>query len=364
MAKGKLIKIGIEAALKVIQALIAAGYFAGSSSSSSDPSSNLDQDSIDAAWDTLKKKKKGIKIFLKDSKKAQREKKAEERKGDPFSGWDSNDYIFKNNEGLLPKLDGKTEVYLEVDICKPKATNRGPIRLVARLDVQSGDFEEAYVTADHYEHFAKVKANVHGKNKFDASRPMKIANFWLSYEREGLEHILKLRLEEVGITKDCAVGILPILSLGKCGNEAIGEIISRYVKLLIESTAKHNVLCVEVNLGCGMFHWVGIVLKKREDGRMNVIYLDSNNDDVPAGVKSLIDGICTSLRIEKRFTQLHVLQQKYANCGPELVENITWCLGFARYKQKTAILAHSLLYERSITETKNDARKVTCSLQI
>jgi hypothetical protein len=121
------------------------------------------------------------------------------------------------------------------------------------------------------------------------------------------------------------------------------------VPLLIPSTTENEVM-----------HWVGIVVT-RQDSEIVITYLDSENLPVVDVLKRvLISQFKHSLpEFQIVFNQLAMEQQKYNNCGPEVIENFIYYLTGVRATQEAAVYAHSLLLENSLLDPTEYALKIS-----
>jgi hypothetical protein len=91
-------------------------------------------------------------------------------------------------------------------------------------------------------------------------------------------------------------------------------------------------------------HAVGLIFEKGKDNIIQVKYLDSMNKGMPQELKQLVFNIEPQLQIE----QITVEQQKYANCGVEVIENFILYITGKRLSQEKAIELHSKLVEKAL----------------
>lgn len=98
-------------------------------------------------------------------------------------------------------------------------------------------------------------------------------------------------------------------------------------------------------------HWVGLVIEKNAE-TIYIQYMDSEQEMIPLALKEqLINQIainCPEHNIQ--FIETELESQKYNNCGPEVIENITsHLLGWGRTtSQEDALAIHSALLEDSL----------------
>ena len=98
-------------------------------------------------------------------------------------------------------------------------------------------------------------------------------------------------------------------------------------------------------------HWVGIVIDQRGSW-LTVKYFDSENQVIPLSLDMLVSEIFEANNLEHpiKFEQIRVEQQRYNNCGPEVIENFVLCLTGVRATQEAAVVLHSLLLENTLLD--------------
>ncbi|BFD46150.1 MAG: hypothetical protein DMENIID0002_07960 [Rickettsia endosymbiont of Sergentomyia squamirostris] len=95
-------------------------------------------------------------------------------------------------------------------------------------------------------------------------------------------------------------------------------------------------------------HAVGIMGVKDQDNSLKLYYIDPSNKSIPDRLKQIFIDNC--LQIE----QLPVEQQKYANCGPEVIENFMLYLTGERLSPEESITYHSKLVEQQLLNQANN----------
>jgi len=164
------------------------------------------------------------------------------------------------------------------------------------------------------------------------------------YITSGMEQIMQLRLGEYG-------EVLPAIVIDDV-NKSMG--LSNQMELIGKKTTLLPLLILQNE---ELYHWVGLLIKKG-DIEIEITYLDSENGELPRWLEESIKNVFTDTREKLSISQLKLEQQRYNNCGPELVENFAYCLTGTRAPQETAIYLHSKLLESSLLDTEEYALKI------
>lgn len=165
-------------------------------------------------------------------------------------------------------------------------------------------------------------------------------NPWMEYTKEGMDQLLKLRLEAVD-QRDVKT-IMPNYVYD--GSEESAQKLANE----ISNNLKDKALVV---LNLSGKHWVGLVIKKSAEV-IDIQYMDSEQGMMPPLLQeALISQVAQNFpqhNIQVAKTALEL--QKYNNCGPEVIENITsLLLGEERTtSQEDAVAIHSALLENSL----------------
>jgi hypothetical protein len=173
-----------------------------------------------------------------------------------------------------------------------------------------------------------------GNGEYEAADP------WMEYTKEGMNKLLELRLEAAD-QKDIKT-IMPNYIYD--GSEESANQLANEISINLEERS-----LVVLNL-FGK-HWVGLVIEKG-DKTIDIQYMDSEQEMIPPLLQEqLINQItinCPGHNIQ--FTDTELEPQKYNNCGPEVIENITsHLLGWGRTtSQEDAVAIHSALFEDSL----------------
>ena len=98
-----------------------------------------------------------------------------------------------------------------------------------------------------------------------------------------------------------------------------------------------------------VYHWVGLIITKEDNG-LSIVYIDSENHKDIALLQTLFTYHLQELLpyLHVSFKQISVEQQKYNNCGLELIENFVYFLSEKRADQEIAPYLHSELYVQNL----------------
>ena len=165
------------------------------------------------------------------------------------------------------------------------------------------------------------------------------SSYWQTYTKVAMDKLLHLRLKSISMDEDVEV-ISPDNIFDGTTESA------KRLAMEIGPKIKDKVL---VNLNLYNKHWVGIVIDKGEN-EINLHYMDSEQQKMPAVLKEKF--LETLSRVYPDY-QLGLIedkleQQKYNNCGLEVIENFICYLTSQRLSQDDASPIHSLLFEESL----------------
>jgi hypothetical protein len=164
-----------------------------------------------------------------------------------------------------------------------------------------------------------------------------INSYFGKYTINALDNILSLRLNDLHL-KD--IKVLKGIFIDQ-GYNNISNLISQ---ILI---SKEQTVLVPLNLFNK--HAIGIIFEKYQNNTIQVKYLDSLNKSMSRELKQLI---IDNLDNKVNFQQITTEQQKYANCGAEVIENFIFYLTGKRVSQEKAIELHSKLVENELLGIK------------
>jgi hypothetical protein len=158
-----------------------------------------------------------------------------------------------------------------------------------------------------------------------------IHHYFGKYTLGAINSILKLRIKDAGITN------VKVVSNNYSFIDSSNNNID---KLLVELSAIESpVILAPLNLFNK--HAAGLMFIKQESGTM-LYYIDPENQQIPSSLAQIF----REYRLDAK--QLTLETQKYANCGPEVIEDFMFCLTGQRLSQEEAISYHSLLVEREL----------------
>ncbi|WPY00088.1 hypothetical protein Megpolyxen_02006 (plasmid) [Candidatus Megaera polyxenophila] len=155
------------------------------------------------------------------------------------------------------------------------------------------------------------------------------------YTLDALDNVLHLRINDLKLKE---VKILQSIFINQDYNN-ISDTLIQILAFTVKTTL--------VPLNLFNKHAVGLIFERNENGVIKVKYLDSLNKHIPQELKQLITHILGS---QVDFHEIPVEEQKYANCGPEVVENFILYLTGNRVSQEKAIELHSKLVENSLLD--------------
>jgi hypothetical protein len=166
-------------------------------------------------------------------------------------------------------------------------------------------------------------------------------SYWNKYAKEGLEHLLKLRIEAADIKDVVVKGLKLVWSDNLIVTERLCSDISNIVK------TEQGTVLLPLNL-YGK-HWTGLVVDKTAN-KINIHYMDSEQQPMPALLKEMLAEALIAANPEQQIniTETELELQKYNNCGPEVIENFMQYLTDYRLSQEDTVPIHALLFEDAI----------------
>ncbi|WHA06250.1 hypothetical protein N3Z16_07340 [Candidatus Megaera polyxenophila] len=158
-----------------------------------------------------------------------------------------------------------------------------------------------------------------------------IHHYFGKYTLDAINSILKLRIKDAGIAD---------VKVVSNNYSFIDSSNNNMDKLLVELSAI-NAPVILAPLNLFNKHAAGLMFTKQESGTM-LYYIDPENQQIPSALAQIF----REYRLDTK--QLTLETQKYANCGPEVIEDFMFCLTGQRLSQEEAISYHSLLVEREL----------------
>ncbi|WP_339040277.1 hypothetical protein [Candidatus Lariskella endosymbiont of Hedychridium roseum] len=159
------------------------------------------------------------------------------------------------------------------------------------------------------------------------------------YYQDQVSLLLKLRLEDA---KPGAVNSVDMLEANYTLRENNSDDVAAKLSSFILASAKETIL---MPLNIGGSHLVGIAARKYDD-RVVLHYMDSERNPLPESLFAKVRAELESRGYSTEQVIAEIEKQKYSNCGPEVIENLTaFASGKTRTSQEKAIPKHSTLFE-------------------
>jgi hypothetical protein len=164
-----------------------------------------------------------------------------------------------------------------------------------------------------------------------------INSYFSKYTLDGLDNILDLRLNDLKLND---IKTLQGIFVDQEHNNII-ELLSKIINTKVQTTL--------VPLDLFNKHAAGLIFERNKDNSIQVRYLDSENKPIPVELEQIFN------KYHLNIKQLKVEQQKYANCGLEVIENFILYLTGKRVSQEKAIELHSKLVENSLLNVESSS---------
>jgi hypothetical protein len=164
-------------------------------------------------------------------------------------------------------------------------------------------------------------------------------SYWNQYSKNGIETLLKLRLDSIN-AKDVIV-VNP--------TDIYDDTLSKMQQLLNQiPEIKQDIILIPLNLFAK--HWVGITIQKDHQNGINIIYMDPEQNSIPV---LLEEQLIKRIKFNYPKHNINLIEsklepQRYNNCGSEVIENFINYLTDSRLFQEDAITIHSILFENSL----------------
>ena len=185
-----------------------------------------------------------------------------------------------------------------------------------------------------------------GTNEGNNSYNLPYSDWFNKYYSEGIEKILQLRINDLEPKLKEKIKILPAKYQLSAGNTDIDKMIEEVTRL---DTKEGDIVLVPYNVENK--HWVDLIFKKSGEG-FEIIYSDPENKPIE---QILLVDLKRELEFagqKLEFKQQVVEDQKYNNCGSEIIENFMYYLTSHRVSQEQAVLFHSQLIENDLYNTE------------
>ncbi len=207
---------------------------------------------------------------------------------------------------------------------------------------------------------ALVEAEEKGKASYD-SRSYFISEGFEAYHLSAMNILLGLRVIGLNDVNKLGIKVLPSHILKHSSQKSS---LHKIISLFAKESSQHDVIIMPLLISFlrkdDVMHWVGII-GERVNGQLKISYLDSENQAVDRTLEVALVSEMQTLYSESSisFQQITFEQQRYNNCGPELIENFVYYLTNTRATQEAAIYIHSLLLENTLLDPVEYALKIS-----
>lgn len=167
---------------------------------------------------------------------------------------------------------------------------------------------------------------------------------WNKYYLDGMKTILELRIKDLPVSTREKVVILTDLEYQLTQDSTgVNQILNNPLLLNLKT---NTIVLIPYNIYNK--HWVGLIITKDHNDSYQIKYLDSEVTSIPVQLIEDLKLVSNNLDIQINISQGNVEQQKYNNCGPEVVENFIQALTSSRLPQEQAVIYHSKLVENDL----------------
>jgi tetratricopeptide (TPR) repeat protein len=170
----------------------------------------------------------------------------------------------------------------------------------------------------------------------------------LEYYNSALDQILGLRLKEIGHNGKAVV------LQSQYFEEGFAKKLANDVVVMLSSGDAETVFA-PVNLYNK--HWLGLSFKWL-GAKIEVTYMDSEQRAIVPRLKEGLERGLAMNGYQTQFSVARLEQQRYNNCGLEVIENFVYYLTGTRATQETAVYVHSLLVENNLLDPKEYGLKI------
>jgi hypothetical protein len=185
----------------------------------------------------------------------------------------------------------------------------------------------------------------------DADICSNLNKYWGKYTLSAIAEILDLRIDELALKED--VTILEGRFIDKLNNN-----IPLLVRQIVLDNSNEAIL---LPLNLYNKHAIGLIFENtKRDGygyKLKITYIDPSNEKIHPELKGMLCSALEEVGIiigtDAMLQELAIEPQKYANCGPEVIENFINYLTGSRVTQEEAILLHSELMERKLKSARD-----------
>jgi uncharacterized protein with HEPN domain len=197
-----------------------------------------------------------------------------------------------------------------------------------------------------YGEFSGINLTLKGSSSSDDIDIGDINKYWGKYTLSAMSKILNLRIDELELKREV------LILEGRLIDENNNNILSLIERVVLDDSNK----TILVPLNLFNKHAVGLVFERSAGDVIKITYMDPSNEEIPQELKGLIYSALKQIDIEIEVVvqELSVESQKYANCGPEVIENFIYYLTGGRVSQEEAIELHSELMEQKLKYSQGD----------
>jgi len=161
-----------------------------------------------------------------------------------------------------------------------------------------------------------------------------INSYFGKYTLDAIRSILTLRIEDAGVDNTKVVS----------NNYSFIDSNNNNIDDLLVELAAIDLPVILAPLNLFDRHAIGLMFIKQESSTL-LYYIDPENQPIPQDLEQIFK------KYQLDTKQLTLEFQRYANCGPEVIEDFMLCLTGKRLPQEEAILYHSLLVERNLLDS-------------
>jgi hypothetical protein len=262
-------------------------------------------------------------------------------------------------ELLTTDLENLEDVDEQIAIKEERARNTNRMQEIDKEALLSSDTQSLPVIIKHQGDISKLYLR------------QSSSKYWMDYNEIAIDHLLTLRLQQIvssGIGTFYGLDIIkPNIIVFTDDRDLMLQIqllsLSKEINAIYANNNVNNQIILAPLLlpeTLSVFHWVGMVLL-RYNTVIQIVYLDSENRYATRGLITSLLGLLQQSHPEFyiAFKQIPVEQQRYTNCGPEVIENFIYYLTGARATQEAAVYVHSLLLENTLLDPMEYVLKIS-----
>jgi hypothetical protein len=252
----------------------------------------------------------------------------------------------------------KALYYLEDDLAKKRAlyadNNRAIVKIFNGLGAESQNYVNCMLQLNMIDKAKLYTAQQNQAEEFKGQGTLPhVTSNYPEYYNSGLDHVLELRLTSLGFMLDSKL----VLLKSRYSTEKLEPSAKQLVKDVTLKISSDNSEIILSPFNLYNKHWLGLLFKNLGEV-IEVIYMDSEQRTMMPAFKKELEHSFALNGYQSKFLELKLEQQRYNNCGSELLENFVYYLTGARATQEMAIHVHSLLFENSLLDPKEYGLKI------